>query len=97
MAVAREDNPGVPDRSLRQYWAQNYSDIDPRTLPTWETFLPAAKADNPGVSEKALKTYWDETYGDFGASEKEDRSSDVARGFKESFQRWPVRAGLRPV
>mgnify|MGYP000974726706 CR=1 FL=1 len=71
MEVARQDNPDVPDRDLRRYWAQNYSDIDPKTLPSLESFMTAAKEDNPGVPEQDLKAYWNENYGDFGAAEKD--------------------------
>ena len=71
MEVAKQDNPDVPDKDLRRYWAQNYSDIDPKTLPSLETFLAAAKEDNPGVPDQALKAYWNENYGDFGAAEKD--------------------------
>lgn len=71
MEVAKQDNPDVPDKDLRRYWAQHYSDMDPKTLPSLEAFMTAAKEDNPGVSDQALKAYWNENYGDFGAAEKD--------------------------
>lgn len=73
MEVAKADNPDVSDRDLRKYWAQHYSDINPKSLPTLEAFLPAAKEDNPDVPESQLRAYWQEHYGDLGAAEKETR------------------------
>lgn len=87
MEVAKQDNPDVPDKDLRRYWAQNYSDINPKTLPTLESFLPAAKEDNPGVSDQALKAYWEENYGDLGAAEKE--AGDFGRGVSTAFKQIP--------
>lgn len=79
MAAAREDNPGVPDRKLRQHWAKNYSDIEPKTLPALDAFLQAAKEDNPGVSTGKLRKHWEEHYGDFGALRETPPASSVLR------------------
>jgi len=99
LVAAREDNPDVPERALKQYWNQKYGHINPATLPSWETFKPAATTDNPGIPETQLRHYWEENYGVFGAPEKEDRSSDIVRGAKHAFQQIPqtlygVEAGL---
>lgn len=71
MRAARIDNPGVPDRELRKYWARKYGKIDPKTLPAWNAFLPVMKARVPNASEEDLRQYWEENYGDFGAAEND--------------------------
>lgn len=70
MEVMKPRHPKVDDRELHRYWAQHYSDVDPKTLPTFETFLPAVKERNPTLSDEDARTYWEEHYGDFGAAEK---------------------------
>lgn len=87
--AARADNPDVPERALKQYWNQTYGQLNPATLPSWERFKVEAAEINPGVPEGTLRRHWDDTYGVFGASEKEDRSSDVLRGAKHAFQQIP--------
>lgn len=83
--AAREQ--GIPDRELRRYWAQTYSEIHPSTLPTWEAFKPTILEQNPNIPEDAVRSYWEEQYGDLGAREKDQ--GDFVRGAKEAVQQIP--------
>lgn len=73
MRVAKQDNPGVPESSLRKYWAQKYGKINPKTLPSLEAFMPAAREDNPDLPDDVLRVHWQERYGDLGARETEPK------------------------
>jgi hypothetical protein len=68
--VAGPRNPHKSTRELAQHWNEHYGHVDPKTLPSLETFLPAAKEKNPNQSESALESYWQDHYGSLGAPEK---------------------------
>ena len=51
LKVAGPRNPDKSAVELARFWNEEYGDIDPKTLPSLETFLPTARAKNPNLPD----------------------------------------------
>ena len=58
----------VPE--IARVWNKDWGHVDPKTLPSKESFLAKNKPLNPDVSEADLAQHWDDHYGSLGAREK---------------------------
>jgi hypothetical protein len=63
-------NPHMTVPELAQVWNKDWGHVDPKTLPSKESFLAKNKPLNPDVPEADLAQHWDDHYGSLGAPEK---------------------------